>query len=200
MVELDRTDIEILRLLQSNARLSFRELAKKTGVSVPTISAHVNTLEQLGILRGYRADIDPERLKESSIVLLIKCLPPSTSRVAQEVAKLEEIRCVMTARGPRVIALGTVPEAGDINALLDRLSRIPEILDYEHFVIASVVKDEPRALITDGLSTSLICFQCKGPIRGDPIKVKMDGRDHYLCCHTCEKLYVERYRHIKAKA
>jgi DNA-binding Lrp family transcriptional regulator len=199
-VELHKTDIEILRLLQDNARLSYRELSKRIGVSVPTISAHISTLEQLGILRGYRADIDPERLHESSVLLLVKCSPPATVEVADALTQIPEIRRVMTARGPRVLALATVPHDDGIDPLLDRISRVPNILDYEHFVIAAVVKDEPRALITDGLSTSLICFQCRGPIHGEPIKVKMDGRDHYLCCLTCEKEYIDRYQRIKARA
>lgn len=196
-MDLDKTDIELLRLLQEEGRLSFRDLAKRTGVSVPTISAHVSTLEQLGIIRAYRADIDPERLHETALVLLVKCAPQSTTRVADALAKLEWVRGVMTARGPRVVALATVRQEEDIDTLLARISDLPDILDYEHFVITSVAKEEPRALITDGLSTSLICFQCKGPIHGEPIKVRMDGRDHYLCCHTCEKEYVERYQRIK---
>ncbi len=199
-MDLDKTDIELLRLLQEEGRLSFRDLAKRTGVSVPTISAHISTLEQLGIIRGYRADIDPERLHETTLVLLVKSAPPATTLVADALAKLGSVREVMIARGPRVLALATVRHEDDIDTLLARISEVPEVLDYEHFVITSAAKEEPRAVITDGLSTSLICFQCKGPIHGEPIKVRMDGRDHYLCCHTCEKEYVERYERIKQGA
>ncbi len=167
---------------------------------MPTVSARVGTLQELGIIRGYRTDIDPERLQECLVVLLVKCPPSVKSEVASGLAELEEIRCVMAARGPRVVALATVTNQENIDALLDQVSQVSEILDYEHFVVASVVKDSPWALITEGLSTSLICYQCKGPIHGDPIKVKMDGRDHFFCCHSCEKLYVERYRRIKAGA
>ncbi len=199
-VELDKTDINILRHLQEDARASFRELAKKVGVSVPTISARVSTLQQLGIIRGYRTNIDPERLHECQVVLLVKCPPASKSEVAEGLARIEEIRYVTTTQGPRVVAQATVAHQEDIDRLLDSVSAVPNIMDYEHFVIASVVKDLPRALIRDGLSTSLICYQCKGPIHGDPIKVKMDGRDHYFCCHSCEKLYVERYQKLKERA
>lgn len=199
-MKLDTVDIEILRALQENGRLSFRELAKRVRVSVPTVSAHVSTLEQLGILRGYRADIDPERLQETTVVLVVMCAPPATADVANALAAFPEVRHAMTARGPRVVVLATVPRHTDLDGLLDRVSHVPDVVDYEHFVIASVVKDEPRAVLPDGLSASLICFECKGPIHGEPIKVHMDGRDHYLCCHTCETAYVERYRRIKAKA
>ncbi|MFQ6012019.1 MAG: winged helix-turn-helix transcriptional regulator [Thermoplasmata archaeon] len=199
-MDLDKTDMHILKHLQEDARVSFRQLAKKVGVSVPTISARVSTLRELGIIRGYRTDIDPQRLNECQIVLLVKCPPSARSEVAAALAELVEVRWVMTARGPRVIALATVAHQEDIDPLLDQVSRVPEVLDYEHFVVASVVKDLPEALITDGLSASLICYQCKDPIHGDPIKVKMDARDHYFCCHSCEKLYVDRYRRIKARA
>jgi len=199
-MELDRVDIEILRLLQANARLSFRDLAKKLGVSVPTISAHVNTLEQLGIVRGYRADIDPERLQESTVVLVVRCTPPAAAEVAKALAAIPEMRQVLRARGPRVVALAAVPRGEEIDPLLDRISQIPNVVDYEHFVVTSVAKDEPLAIVTEGLSTTLICFQCKGPIHGEPIKLRMDERDHYLCCNSCERLYLEKYAKLKAAA
>lgn len=199
-MDLDNTDVDILKHLQNNARLSFRKLAGKVGVSVPTISARVNTLQELGIIRGYRTDINPERLGECQIVLLVKCAPPSKSEAASALAEIEEVRRVMTAQGPRVVALATVAHQEDVEHFLERVSQVPEVLDYEHLVVASVVKDISDALITEGLSTSLICFQCKGVIHGEPIKVRMDRKDHYFCCHSCEKLYVERYRRIKEAA
>jgi DNA-binding Lrp family transcriptional regulator len=199
-MDLDSTDVNILKHLQLNARLSFRELAGKVGVSVPTISARVSTLRELGIIRGYRTDINPQRLDECQIVLLVKCAPPAKSDVASALAEIEEVRRVMTAQGPRVVALATVAHQENVDRLLERVSQVPDVLDYEHLVVASVVKDVSTALITEGLSTTLICFQCKDLIHGEPIKVRMDRRDHYFCCHSCEKLYVERYRRIKEAA
>ncbi len=93
-----------------------------------------------------------------------------------------------------------VAHQDDIGPLLETVSRVPDILDYEHLVVASVVKDVSGALITEGLSSSLICYQCKDPIHGNPIKVRMDMKGHSFCCHSCEKLHVERYRRIKEMA
>jgi DNA-binding Lrp family transcriptional regulator len=199
-MDLDSTDVDILRQLQVNARLSFRELAGKVGVSVPTISARVSILRELGVIRGYRTDINPQRLDEVQIVLLVKCAPPAKSDVASALAEIEEVRSVMTAQGPRVVAFVTVAHREDVDALLDKVSRVPDVLDYEHFVVASVVKDVASALIKEGLSATLICFQCKDSIHGEPVKVRMDRKDHYFCCRSCEKLYVERYRRIKEAA
>src|SRR3972149_8401119 len=58
-VELDRTDVDILRALQEDARLSYRDLAKRVGGSVPTISARIATLGQHRIPAGCHAALHP---------------------------------------------------------------------------------------------------------------------------------------------
>jgi Lrp/AsnC family leucine-responsive transcriptional regulator len=59
---MEETDAEILRLLAADGRTSFTDLAKQTGLSVSAVHSRVRRLEQRGVIRGYRADIDPEAL------------------------------------------------------------------------------------------------------------------------------------------
>ena len=59
MRPLDRTDAEILRHLQKNARLSNKELAAAVGVAPSTCLERVRRLAAEGVLRGYHADVDP---------------------------------------------------------------------------------------------------------------------------------------------
>src|SRR2546421_6746349 len=66
IVDLDPLDIRILKALQQDARLSFRELGRQTRASVPTVSAHVHRLERLRELPCYRADGDPLQLRETA--------------------------------------------------------------------------------------------------------------------------------------
>ncbi len=56
-IHLDDIDVNIIKILQEDARLSLRELAKLINVSVPTISSHVKRLEDSGVIQGYRAII-----------------------------------------------------------------------------------------------------------------------------------------------
>ena len=169
-------------------------------MSVPTVSSRLATLEQLGVVKGYRAILDPERLNERSVTLVVKSNLPAADQVASDLAKLEWVRKVTTARRGWVLAEVTVMNREDVDALLDAVGGIPNVVDYEHYVGVRTVKDEPRAIVADTLSARLICFQCKGPILGEPIKIRMDARDHYLCCHSCEGLYIEKYEKIKAGA
>ena len=61
-VKLDRIDRRILRDLQANGRVTNVELARRAGISAPPCLRRVRALEAAGYIRGYHADIDPERL------------------------------------------------------------------------------------------------------------------------------------------
>jgi DNA-binding Lrp family transcriptional regulator len=61
-MDLDRTDVEILRHLQNNARLSNKELADRIGLAPSTCLERVRKLERSGILLGYHAEVDPGAL------------------------------------------------------------------------------------------------------------------------------------------
>ncbi|MGQ0534486.1 MAG: winged helix-turn-helix transcriptional regulator [Methanobacteriota archaeon] len=56
-MKLDPLDTKILLELLRDARLSFRELSRRVGSSTPTVSARVKALEEIGVIRGYHADV-----------------------------------------------------------------------------------------------------------------------------------------------
>lgn len=59
---LDKVGWQLLRALQEDARLSFSELGRRVGLSSPAIAERVRRMEDLGIVSGYRASIEPMRL------------------------------------------------------------------------------------------------------------------------------------------
>lgn len=59
---LDRTDRQILAELQSDGRLSVTELAERVGLSLSPCHRRVRTLEESGVISGYRAQLDPGAL------------------------------------------------------------------------------------------------------------------------------------------
>ena len=56
---MDRIDRRILAELQSDGRLSVTELAERIGLSVSPCHRRVRALEEAGVIRGYRAQLDP---------------------------------------------------------------------------------------------------------------------------------------------
>ncbi len=59
---IDETDRKILNVLLSDSRLSYRSIASTVGVSVATIINRVRTLEREGVIKGYTAVVDYEKL------------------------------------------------------------------------------------------------------------------------------------------
>ena len=58
-VTLDRLDWRILEALQCNARVTNTELGKQIGLSQPAVTARIRRLEELGVIEGYAARINP---------------------------------------------------------------------------------------------------------------------------------------------
>jgi Lrp/AsnC family transcriptional regulator, leucine-responsive regulatory protein len=60
--DLDRIDLKILAELMGDARASQLELAEKVGLSATACARRIRQLEEAGIIRGYRADLDATAL------------------------------------------------------------------------------------------------------------------------------------------
>ncbi len=199
-MDLDATDAAILRCLQENARASLRTIAKKVGVSVPTVSSRLRNLEELGIVRGYRVLLDPDRLEATSVALVVKTKPRAADEVARRIASREWARRVLTGRPGWILVDVSLARREDLDLILEEVSALRDVAEVQDYAGLKTLKDEPAVLPPDRLRANVPCFECKGPIQGEPVKVRLDGRYHYFCCPTCERLYLEKYGRIKAAA
>lgn len=59
---LDETSWQILAILQEDARIPFKELGQKVGLSSPAVAERVRRLEEVGIITRYRAELNLEKL------------------------------------------------------------------------------------------------------------------------------------------
>lgn len=64
---IDDKDRKILELLRRNARASYSEIARVIGMSDVAVMKRVKKLEQLGVIKGYTAIVDPRKLGYDSI-------------------------------------------------------------------------------------------------------------------------------------
>jgi Lrp/AsnC family leucine-responsive transcriptional regulator len=80
----DATNLRLIRELQQDARLSLAELGRRVGLSSPAVGERLQRLEQQGVIRGYRADIDPRALGLSlSSIIRIRPSPGQLQNVAE---------------------------------------------------------------------------------------------------------------------
>ncbi len=91
MIDLDDINLELIDILQEDARLSYRELGERIGLSPPAIAERVRKLEEAEIITGYRATIDYEALG-FPLLCIIRLNAPSSDRALDDViADLPEI-------------------------------------------------------------------------------------------------------------
>ncbi|MEL4307793.1 Lrp/AsnC family transcriptional regulator [Joostella sp. CR20] len=57
-MNIDNLNWSILKLLQQNARFTNAEIGRKVGLSSPAVAERIKKLEDLGVIHGYRAEID----------------------------------------------------------------------------------------------------------------------------------------------
>ncbi|KXG74715.1 Lrp/AsnC family transcriptional regulator [Thermotalea metallivorans] len=62
---MDSTDLKILEILQQDGRISMKDLGKKVGLTSPAVSERVKKLEENGVILGYRAIVNPQKLNKN---------------------------------------------------------------------------------------------------------------------------------------
>jgi len=79
---LDKTDLQILRVLQNNSRLTTKELAAKVNLSPTPVFERVKRLEANGYIKKYVAVLDPEKLNRD--------IAAEFTRIVREIPEVTE--------------------------------------------------------------------------------------------------------------
>ena len=102
--DLDRTDLKILRCLQSDGRLSNLKLAEAVSLSPTAVLARVQRLSKEGYILGYEARLSPLRLGAGLMVFVEVLLDRTTPNVFEAFKAAVQVRpeimeCHMVAGG-----------------------------------------------------------------------------------------------------
>lgn len=146
---MDRIDREIVRLLEEDARLSFAELAQQVGLSKTPCWQRVRELEKKGLIRGYRTELDPERLG-LRVHAFVHVTIESTRHEQFEAAAAGHpcvLQCFTTAGQADYLMHVLVGEIPQLDELLRmEISRMPGVRKIETTVCLKTIK--PRAALT----------------------------------------------------
>lgn len=127
---LDKTEMALLRALENDARLSFAELGDKVGLSKTPCWSRVQDLEKRGIIKGYRAEIDPAALG-LHIHAFVQVTITSVKHTEFEAAigrHPSVIQCFVTAGAGDYLLQVLVPGIADLDELLRaEISRLPGV-------------------------------------------------------------------------
>ena len=100
IVTLDATDVKILKKLLSDARSSYRKIAEEIGVSPPTVLARVDKLESDGIIKGYSALLDHEKLGyDLTAIIDITATKGKIIEIERQIARFPNVCAVYDITG-----------------------------------------------------------------------------------------------------
>lgn len=118
MEELDR---QIVRKLAADGRMSFTDLGKATGLSTSAVHQRVRRLEQRGVIKGYRAVLDPAAL-DLPLTAFVSIKPNDPTADDNITGSLSRIRaveaCYSVAGDESYILKVRVATPQDLEALL----------------------------------------------------------------------------------
>lgn len=123
--ELDRIAWKIVEELQRDARLSWAELGRRVGLTTPAVAERVHRLEKIGVIRGFHADIDLERLGMPILIFVRLSMagPEALVRSFQQQVKTwdEVLECHRVTGSDSFIVKARVVSVIHLEGFLDRL-------------------------------------------------------------------------------
>jgi Lrp/AsnC family transcriptional regulator for asnA, asnC and gidA len=115
-MSVDTTEDRILQALEEDAQASYAEIAKRAGVSKPTVRKYIDKMESEGIIVGYSADVNPKKLSGRSIALVgIDVESERYVEVTRQLKGIDAIEALYTSSGDHMLMAEV--RAGDGNAV-----------------------------------------------------------------------------------
>ncbi|MEU4667266.1 Lrp/AsnC family transcriptional regulator [Amycolatopsis sp. NPDC023774] len=156
-VELSPVDLEILRVLQNDARTSNKDLAAAVGIAPSTCLDRVARLRDTGVITGQHAQADPAKLgRPLEAFLFVQVRPHRRQLVDPFVADLlalPEVRAVYHLTGPDdFLAHVATSSATELQRLVldeltarDEVARVHTNLVFQHWSGGALLPPTPSA-------------------------------------------------------
>ncbi len=139
----DELDEKIILALESNSRVSFRELAKTLGSSTSTVALRVKRMESSGIIRRYAADLDREKLGFDLTALIeITIRGQPLLKVQAQIARLPQVVSVWDITGHfDSIVLVRVRNRRELSATVKKILDVDGVEHTDTHLILNAVKE-----------------------------------------------------------
>jgi len=146
---LDDLDLRILRLMNADARKSFREIAKAVDASLSTVSNRVRKLEEEGIITGYAPILNEGRLGYDVLAVVgVKIHKGKLLDVQRRIAKDDRVTHVYDVTGEwDSIVVVRLKNTRELDAFIKRLGSMEYVENTYTQVVLNVVKEERRVLV-----------------------------------------------------
>ncbi|MFX0073651.1 MAG: Lrp/AsnC family transcriptional regulator [Candidatus Hermodarchaeota archaeon] len=141
---LSELDIEILKKLTTDSRISLRQLAKELNNKSPvTIKNHIEGLEEKGIIKNYGAQIDFEKIGYDIIALIELTISKGKMlEVEEDIAENPNIFAVYDITGEYdALILARFPNREDLSKMIKKIHTSPYVERTNTHIVLTVIKE-----------------------------------------------------------
>ncbi|MDH5495594.1 MAG: Lrp/AsnC family transcriptional regulator [Candidatus Bathyarchaeota archaeon] len=157
MEQLDERDAKILKLLQNNCKTTAREIAKKIGSPITTVYSKIKRMEELGIIKQYRAILDSRKLDKGTTAFILVSFayrpggrekPLSQRDVAKQIAAILEVQEVHIITGGWDILIKVRTDHVDTlgKLVMDKLRTVEGVENTLSCIVYETVKETTDVL------------------------------------------------------
>ncbi|MDH5815641.1 MAG: Lrp/AsnC family transcriptional regulator [Candidatus Nezhaarchaeales archaeon] len=146
MERLDEIDLKILRMLQENARTPFSRIASSIGVSEATVHLRVQKLKRLGVIKGFRAVVDPAKVgKGLTAIVLVRADPMKYKEALKKIALMDDVYEVYDVTGEYYAVLKIrASDRDSLAKIIDKIGEVEGITSTQTMVVLRTIKEEDR--------------------------------------------------------
>jgi Lrp/AsnC family leucine-responsive transcriptional regulator len=145
--DLDRFDRAILAVVAAEGRISAADLARRIGLSKSPTQVRLRRLEAAGVIRGWRAVVDPVRLGLAHVAFVEVRLSDTReaalaafNRAVLAVPEIEECHMI-ASRFDYLLKVRTADIAAYRRVLAERISALPHVAQTSTYVAMEAVKE-----------------------------------------------------------
>lgn len=145
-IDLDKLDMQILSALQNEAKLSFRELAKRLNVATRTVQARIQHMQDIGIIKGYHASFDYEQLGYDLTAITEVTVSKGRLEITElEISKMQATCAVYDTTGlTDAIVIAKFRNRRELGSFTKKLLAMPYIERTNTHVVLTVHKEDFR--------------------------------------------------------
>ncbi|MDA4115101.1 MAG: AsnC family transcriptional regulator [Thaumarchaeota archaeon] len=192
----DEIDARILGALIDDGRASLRQIAKRTSLTTPTVSARFDRMKKSGMIRKFVPVLSPDSVGRGVFaVISLKVNSSSAEKLGSDLSKLPEVENVYVTTGQGMTLKVALSDVAGLQKFLSRrvLAR-PGVSVASSQIITKVVKEEPAPLSPSALIMNLKCDFCHEEVaRARPYTLTTRSSRYYFCCKTCRNAYLEKF-------
>jgi Lrp/AsnC family transcriptional regulator for asnA, asnC and gidA len=138
--DIDETDEKIIRILQTDSRRAFVDIANEIGLSESAVRRRVKNLVDRRIIKRFTIELGASD-KTSAITLISVAATADTSAVSNQLMNLNGVKVVYEITGQYdIAAIIAAPAIADINKCIDDIRKIEGVSDTDTVIILKTMR------------------------------------------------------------